>query len=233
MRNSTGMALTPAGEIVVRSCEDIMLRVTEMTRDIGALLARQQGEIKVMANTTAILLGLFEDVETFCQQHESVRIQISEGASVEVADAVKRNEVDVCVAVRNARMSGLQINPYRHTGLSVMMRKGHVLKRVSRLTNQDLRDHEIIWLPPAELLDIQVKHDPSRAFMMSWATTIVLISSASASIRRKICPSIFVMLTMSRYFWNKIPSSVRTDVRLLYRITAMGQSPDLSVSHGR
>ena len=162
VRNSAGVTLTPAGEIVVRSCNDIMVRVSEMTQEIGVLLARQQGEIKVMANTTAILLGLFEDVESFRLQYGSVRIHVSEGSSVEVADAVKSNEVDVGVAVMNARMSGLQLNPYRYTGLSVMMPKGHVLTAHSSIRSDQLRNHEIIWTPPAELVDdIRVKHDAS------------------------------------------------------------------------
>ena len=193
VRNSAGVALTPAGEIVVRSCDDIMVRVAEMTQEIGALLARQQGEIKVMANTTAILLGLFEDVEKFRQQHGAVRIQISEGSSVEVADAVRSNEVDVGVAVRNARMSGLQLNPYRHTGLSVMMPRGHALEALPKITNQDLRGHEIVWSPPAEFVDdIRVKHDPARDVRLRVRTFDGVVRSVQQGGGIAIVPSVAV-----------------------------------------
>jgi DNA-binding transcriptional LysR family regulator len=193
VRNSTGVELTPAGEIVARSCDDIMVRVAEMTNEIGALLARQQGEIKVMANTTAILLGLFEDVDNFRRQHGAVRVQVSEGASVEVADAVKSNEVDVGVAVRNARMNGLQLNPYRHTGLSVVMNKGHPLEALPRITNQDLRGHEIIWSPPADLVEgIRAKDNPSRDVRLKVRTFNGVVRSVQQGVGIAIVPDVAV-----------------------------------------
>ena len=193
VRNNRGVALTPAGEIVVRSCDDIMVRVAEMTREIGALLARQHGEIKVMANTTAILLGLFEDVEKFRQRYGAVRIQISEGSSVEIADAVKSNEIDVGVAVRNARMSGLQLSPYRHTGLSVMMSKGHALEGLSKITNQDVRGYEVIWAPPAELVDeLRVNHDPSRDVRLRVRTFDGVVRSVQQGAGVAVVPSVAV-----------------------------------------
>lgn len=193
VRDRGGVTLTPAGEIVVRSCDDIMVRVAEMTREIGALLARQQGEIKVMANTTAILLGLFEDVEEFRKQHGAVRVQISEGSSVEVADAVKSNEVDVGVAVRNASMSGLQLSPYRRTGLSVMMSKGHALEALPTITSQDVRGYEVIWSPPAELVDdLRVNHDPSRDVRLRLRTFDGVVRSLQQAAGVAVVPSVAV-----------------------------------------
>lgn len=193
IRNSRGVDLTPAGEIVVRSCDDIMVRVTKMTGEIGALLARQRGEIKVMANTTAILLGLFEDVERFRQQHGTVRVQIFEGSSVEVADAVKSNKVDVGVAVRNAGMSGLQLSPYRYTGLSVMMSKGHALEALPKITSQDVRGYEIIWSPPAELVnDLRVNHDAARDVRFRLRTFDGIVRALQQATGVAVVPSVAV-----------------------------------------
>lgn len=152
-RTSTGVALTPAGEIVVRHTDDILLRVARMTQEVGELLARQQGEITVMANTTAILLGLFDDVEAFRRTCGGVRIQVREGSSLEVAEAVKSGHVDVGVAVRHARMGGLQLHPYRPTSLVVVMPEGHALQGLGPLQMAQLHEHALIWAPPADLID--------------------------------------------------------------------------------
>ncbi|SHI31240.1 LysR family transcriptional regulator [Pollutimonas bauzanensis] len=152
-RHSTGVRLTPAGEIVVKYTDDLMGRVAEMSREVAELLSQQRGEIRIMSNTTAILLGLLEDITRFRVAHPGIRVMVLEGGSIEVAEAVKQNTADIGVCVKTNRMSGLLSHPYRQTDLAVVVPLAHPLASRLVLTSGDLAGYPIVWTPPIDIVD--------------------------------------------------------------------------------
>lgn len=151
IRRNTGVELTAAGNIVVRCSEDVMERVAGMSREVAELLLQQHGEIRIMSNTTAILLGLLEDIGQFRKSHPGIRISVSEGLSREVATSVKNNRIDVGICVYTDAVRGLSHFPYRQTELVVVLRRDHALASRDVLTPNDLKPYSIVWSPPIEI----------------------------------------------------------------------------------
>lgn len=152
-RHSTGVRLTPAGEIVVRYTDELMEKVAEMSAEVAKLLSHQSGEIRIMSNTTAILLGLFEDLTRFRLAHPGIKVIVREGGSIEVAEAVKQNTIDIGVCVKTRAMSGLISHPYRHTDLVVVLPQSHPLALKQSLTREDIAQYPIAWTPPIDIVE--------------------------------------------------------------------------------
>lgn len=152
IRHNTGVRLTPAGEIVTRYAEDILGRVSAMTGELSALVSEQRGEVRVMSNTTAILLGLLEDVGQFRRAHPGVHVLLSEGGSHEVVERVRCNVVDIGVCVKVDEIKGLAYERYRQTALAVVVPTRHPLAAAPALSLEDLRPYPVVWTPPVGVL---------------------------------------------------------------------------------
>jgi len=151
VRHATGVRLTAAGEVVARCADDLMGRVAEMTQEIADLLARQSGEVRIMSNVAAILLGLLDDIRQFRESHPGIRVLVSEGSSPETAEAVKKNQVDIGVCVRTDFVKGLACRPYRQTELVVVMPANHPLAARAIISPVELEGYPLVWKPPVDL----------------------------------------------------------------------------------
>lgn len=163
MRRSTGVKLTAAGAIVVRYAQDIVLRVAEMSSEISALLLQQSGEVRIMSNTTAILLGLLEDIAQFRVAHPGIRILVTEGGSNEVIESVKQHQSDIGVCVKVEAVRGLAYETYRQTELAVVLPHGHALGSREIIVTKDLSAYHIIWSPPSTRLGRAVLTSPNES----------------------------------------------------------------------
>lgn len=169
VRHSTGVSLTPAGRIVERHAQEILARAALMSREVSALLSQVQGQIRVMSNTTAILLGLLEDIQQFQAIHPGIQVQVKEGSSPQVVEAVRTDAADIGVCIRLEEMDSLEVRPYRQTQLLVLVPDQHVLAGRTLLGLSDLMSYRMIWTPPASLLvrsslakPVRVQHGASE-----------------------------------------------------------------------
>lgn len=169
-RNSAGAVLTGAGEIVVRYTDQIIDLTSQMATDVAELIQKQGGEIRVMSNTTAILLGLLDDVRSFQRLHPDVRVSISEASSSETISAVRSNTIDIGVCVRSDAMSGLSTLPYRQTDLVVISARHHPLVGRSVVRAEDVRQYPIAWKPPISWEGNQAQDDLSDSVSLTART---------------------------------------------------------------
>src|SRR5690554_4199262 len=65
VRTPEGVRLTPAGDAVVACAQDLLDRVSRMSLEVSESMKGETGEVRVVANTAAILLGLNEDLRRF------------------------------------------------------------------------------------------------------------------------------------------------------------------------
>lgn len=192
VRHSTGVRLTAAGMVVAHHADDIMARVSAMTGEVSALLAGQQGEVRVMSNTTAILLGLLEDIEQFRRSHPGIHVVVTEGGSYEVLESVKRNAADIGVCVKVDGLRGLVHERYRQTGLDVIAPRAHVLASRPALTLDDLRSYRIVWTPPVGMLTGSCLEAPEPDVGLSVRSFDVVLRSVHEGAGLAVVPHVVV-----------------------------------------
>jgi DNA-binding transcriptional LysR family regulator len=145
-REARGMTLTAAGETLLHHAERIMLDIDRIGVELTEHARGIRGYVRMLANLSAIIEFLPEDLESFLSRHEMIRIHLEERPSDGVVEGVEqgRAEIGICSDLTDSR--ALQQIAYRQDRLIVLMRPDHPLAGQSELAFADTLDFDHIGL---------------------------------------------------------------------------------------
>jgi len=126
-RNARGMTLTPAGETLLHYARRVMRDIENIGIELTGHASGVRGYVRMMANLSAIVEFLPEDLRAFQSSNERVKINLEERPSGGVVEAVADNLVDLGICSGDTDPRGLQIRHYRSDTLVVVMRDDHPL----------------------------------------------------------------------------------------------------------
>ena len=152
VRGREGVELTPAGAVVATCAADIAERVAAMAREVAA--AEGRGVVRIVANTSALLLGLGEDLVAFRAAHPGVRVELAERISQDAIADVLAGRADLCIAAASRIGRQLATLPWRRTRMVLVVPAEHPLAGAG----------EIAWAEAAALP--QVGRIPGSALMV-------------------------------------------------------------------
>ncbi len=126
-RQQRGIAITPAGEAVLRSALAIIGEIESLSAELSQFNSGAKGSVRVVANLSSIVQFLPEDVAAFGRLFPEVNIELEEQSSAEIVRAVGERGADfgICNVVSGADQ--FECLPYRSDHLFVMMPKSHRL----------------------------------------------------------------------------------------------------------
>ena len=75
VRGRDGVELTPSGLAVAACAADVADRVALMAREVTAAESGASGVVRIAANTTALLLGLADDLMAFRAAHPAIAVE--------------------------------------------------------------------------------------------------------------------------------------------------------------
>lgn len=145
-RHTRGVAATPAGQTLLRHAEIIIGNIEAMGAELSQLYAGVKGRVRVVANLSAIVQFLPEDVAAFQRLFPDVDIALEEQHSPEVLRRVRERDVDFGICNALAGMDGLQSMPYRRDRLAVMLPASHPKARARQLALADLVDETFVGM---------------------------------------------------------------------------------------
>lgn len=152
VRGRDGVELTPAGVVVASCAADIAERVATMAREVA--VAEGRGVVRIVANTSALLLGLGEDLVAFRAAHTGVRVELAERISQDAVADVLAGRADLCIAAASRIGRQLATLPWRRTRMVLVVPAEHPLAKAG----------EIAWAEAAALP--QVGRIPGSALMV-------------------------------------------------------------------
>jgi DNA-binding transcriptional LysR family regulator len=146
LRQATGMVLTAAGETLLHHAQRIMLDVEKIGVELTEHARGVRGYVRMLANLSAIVQFLPEDLENFLSHNEMVRIHLEERPSGGVVEGVEqgRAEIGICSDLTDSR--DLEHFPYRRDRLIVVMRPDHPLATRTELSFDDTLDFDHVGL---------------------------------------------------------------------------------------
>lgn len=124
-RHARGVTVTPAGQTVLQHAQRIIGNVEAMGAELSRLYSGVQGHVRVVANLSAIVQFLPEDIAAFQRLFPDVDIDIEEQHSPDVLRCVRERSADFGICNRIAGTQALQLTPYRRDRLAVMLPSGH------------------------------------------------------------------------------------------------------------
>ena len=138
--------VTRAGERVVVRARTIMDEVEQIRCLAAEFYQEEEGTLTIAATNTQARYVLPGIVSELRQQYPKVSLNLHQGTSDQVADMVKRNDIDFAIATGSNDLFGdlLQIPGY-HWDRIVLVPNGHELTKIDReLTLADLARHPLV-----------------------------------------------------------------------------------------
>lgn len=130
VRQSRGVVLTRAGQVMVEHGRRCLAELEQMHADLAPYARGVKGQVTLFANSTAVASYLPEDLAAFLAQRPTVRVHLEERLSHEIVAAVAEGRADLGVVTWQDEHPGLVFRSYRHDELVAIVPPG--LKVTSR-----------------------------------------------------------------------------------------------------
>ncbi|PIF90572.1 DNA-binding transcriptional LysR family regulator [Acidovorax sp. 62] len=145
-RQTRGLALTPAGEALLRNAREVFARIEQMHANLQPFASGIRGHVSLWANTHATHTFLPDDLAGFLKQHPQVSVTLEERTSAEIVVAVAGGEIEVGVLADSGSGAGVELVPYRQDRLVLIVPAGHGLAGRSQMGFAEVIDHAFVML---------------------------------------------------------------------------------------
>jgi DNA-binding transcriptional LysR family regulator len=152
-RNARGMTLTPAGETLLHHARRVMRDIENIGIELAGHASGVRGYVRMMANLSAIVEFLPEDLRAFLAANDRVKIDLEERPSAGVVEAVADSLADLGICSGEADARGLEVTHYRHDALCVVMRDDHPLANRESIAFEDTLDSDHVGLHSASSIN--------------------------------------------------------------------------------
>ncbi|WP_099658626.1 LysR family transcriptional regulator [Acidovorax sp. 56] len=145
-RQTRGLALTPAGEALLRNAREVFARIEQMHANLQPFASGIRGHVSLWANTHATHTFLPDDLAGFLKQNPQVSVTLEERTSAEIVVAVAGGEIEVGVLADSGSGVGVELVPYRQDRLVLIVPAGHGLAGRSQVGFAEVIDHAFVML---------------------------------------------------------------------------------------
>ncbi|EKS66694.1 MULTISPECIES: LysR family transcriptional regulator [Caballeronia] len=152
-RKARGMALTPAGETLLHHARRVLRDVENIGIELAEHASGVRGYVRMMANLSAIVEFLPEDLRAFSSVHEQIKIDLEERPSGGIVEGVADSLVDLGICSGDADTRGLETAHYRHDRLALVMPGDHPLAKRASIAFAQTLDFDHIGLHSASSIN--------------------------------------------------------------------------------
>jgi DNA-binding transcriptional LysR family regulator len=163
VRHPTGMALTPAGEWLLYHARLMLLNVEKIAVELSEYAQGVRGHVRMLANLSAIVEFLPEDLSSFFRAHDLLRFDLHEKPSTEVVRGIEDGIADIGICANIVETRGLETFPYRRDHLVIVARADHPLAELSSCYFIDTLDFDHVGLFDASSIYLRSQQAANQA----------------------------------------------------------------------
>jgi DNA-binding transcriptional LysR family regulator len=156
IRKRAGMFPTPAGQALMHHARTIMRNVVQLETELVDYSEGMRGNIRVYANTSAMVQYLPGDLSSFLAVHPHVRVDLEEATSPVTLQAVTDNNAEIGIYGDVIQPPGLHWMPYRHDRLALLVPPGHPLGQHSSVRIAEALAYDFVGTPKDSSIDMAV-----------------------------------------------------------------------------
>lgn len=161
VRQASGMTLTPAGASLLHHARKVLADVEKLGVELAEHAHGVRGHVRVMANLSAIVEFLPEDLRRFLSDNDGVRLDLEERHSAGVIEGVADNLAELGICTGETDLHGLHHELYRRDHLAVVMPKEHPLATRERVAFEETLDSDHVGLHAASSINSRA-HSAAR-----------------------------------------------------------------------
>lgn len=145
-RNSQGVTLTPSGEAFLRHARLVLRQIDHLRGDIHEYARGIKGQVRMLANTTAMTEFMPAVLSRFLASHPDVTVELRERLSYLVIKAVSEGSADIGIVAGKPASSELEYIPYREDRLVLVAPVDHALSELTEVAFSDTLAFEYVGL---------------------------------------------------------------------------------------
>lgn len=145
-RNSQGVTLTPSGEAFLRHARLVLRQIDHLRGDIHEYARGIKGQVRMLANTTAMTEFMPAVLSRFLASHPDVTVELRERLSYLVIKAVSEGSADIGIVAGKPASSELEYIPYREDRLVLLTPAEHPLSELREIAFSDTLAFEYVGL---------------------------------------------------------------------------------------
>lgn len=145
-RNSQGVTLTPSGEAFLRHARLVLRQIDHLRGDIHEYARGIKGQVRMLANTTAMTEFMPAVLSRFLASHPDVTVELRERLSYLVIKAVSEGSADIGIVAGKPASSELEYIPYREDRLVLVTPAEHPLSELNEVAFSDTLAFEYVGL---------------------------------------------------------------------------------------
>lgn len=148
-RSPRGVELTSAGRLLVQRGRELLADSDKLVNDLRDLSLGLAGNVRMLANASALLEVLPARLQAFSRSHPRIRVEVEERISPEIASALLDGRTDIGVVDTQTPSPGLEFLPFFRDRLALVVPRGHALVGAGPLRLEDVLDQKFIVLTGA------------------------------------------------------------------------------------
>lgn len=160
-RMHKGIEPTAAGLALLSHARTIDRDVTQLEDELGEYAQGVRGYVRIFANETTAFAFLPEDLKVFMEQYPLVRIEFQTENNPAVIQAVVENAADIGIFAGPIPTSDLEVFPYHHDRLVVVVPKAHELTARASVRFSDLIEYDLIEHEPRSAIEVHMQQAAS------------------------------------------------------------------------
>jgi DNA-binding transcriptional LysR family regulator len=145
-RNSQGVTLTPSGEAFLRHARLVLRQIEHLRGDIHEYARGIKGQIRMVANTTAMTESMPAVLSRYLASHPDVTVELRERLSYMVVKAVSEGSADIGIVAGQPAGFDLEYLPYREDTLVLVTPAEHYLADSESVAFADTLSLEYVGL---------------------------------------------------------------------------------------
>lgn len=145
-RNSQGVTLTPSGEAFLRHARKVLQQIEHLRGDIYEYSRGIKGQIRMVANTTAMNEFMPTVLSRYLAEHPDVTVELRERLSYLVVKAVVDGAADIGIVAGRPASSDLQFLPYKRDRLVLVTSAEHPLANRDSVGFNETLGYEYVGL---------------------------------------------------------------------------------------
>ncbi len=162
-RMSKGMALTAAGETLLHHARVTLLNVEKIASELGEYSRGIRGHVRMLANLSAIVQFLPEDLSRFFDAHQALRIDLQERPSGQVVRGIEEGLAEIGICSSEVETRGCETFHYRYDNLVLVTRDDHPLASHESLSFADTLDFDHVGLHAASSIYLRSQYAAAQA----------------------------------------------------------------------
>ena len=143
-RNGSKIALTPAGEILLKHTKNIFEIYREIDFDMSSFINDRQGLLRLGASTTISQYIISPVLARFHQKQKDIKVNLLNGNTEQIENALIHKEIEIGIVEGQSKNQSIKYTPFLKDELVLVCNTKNPLIKQNEISLEDLKSMKFI-----------------------------------------------------------------------------------------